>query len=139
MAEKLWNNAKFSIKETCKVTAVHGVCAKRPVLILRGGWGEVENGGSNRYADSKKEEEEAWATVQPIWDALHRQRVPGVTDKADPIFIECLKVLGEKMTFSAEEKKDASILVEILNQSKGPQKNKRVDSEILIFSLFTRL
>lgn len=45
-----------------------------------------------------------WATVQPIWDALRRQPVPEVTDRADPIFVECLKVPREKMSFSREEK-----------------------------------
>ena len=30
LAEKLWNSAKFSIREPCKVTPVCGPCAKRP-------------------------------------------------------------------------------------------------------------
>lgn len=49
-----------------------------------------------------REQEEVWARVQPIWDALHRQSVPEVTDKADPIFVECLKVPCEKMSFRRE-------------------------------------
>lgn len=52
-----------------------------------------------RDTDKERELEEMWATVQPIWDALHRQPVPEVTDNADPIFVECLKVSCEKMTF----------------------------------------
>lgn len=48
----------------------------------------------------KRELEEVWATIQPIWDALHRQPVPEVTDRADPISVESLKVLCEKISFS---------------------------------------
>lgn len=50
----------------------------------------------------KKKKEKVRATVQPIWDVLHRQSVPEVTDKADPIFVERLKVPCEKMSFRRE-------------------------------------
>lgn len=33
LAEKLWNMAKFSIREPCKVTPVCSPCAKRPRLF----------------------------------------------------------------------------------------------------------
>lgn len=33
LAEKLWNKAKFSIREPCKVTPVCSPCAKRPRLL----------------------------------------------------------------------------------------------------------
>lgn len=100
LAEKLWNNAKFSIREPCKVTPVCNPCAKPrlcPTGTERRKRGK-EGGGRQREQqierDTKRERE--WegvrATVQPIWDALHRQSVPEVTDKADPIFVECLKV-----------------------------------------------
>lgn len=55
-----------------------------------------------RHRERERELEKVRATVQPIWDALHRQSVPEVTDKADPIFVECLKVPCEKMSFRRE-------------------------------------
>lgn len=51
LAEKLWNNASFSIREPCKVTLVCSPRAKRPGLFSlspREGGGGVESRGSNR-------------------------------------------------------------------------------------------
>jgi len=102
LAEKLWNNAKFSIREPCKVTPVCSPCAKRPKLFAVGYREGV--GGREQQIERKtqKEEEEVWAKIQPIWDVLHRQSVPEVTDKSDPIFVECLKVPCKKMSFRRE-------------------------------------
>ena len=58
-----------------------------------------------RDTERERALEEVWATVQPIWDALHRQSVPEVTGKADPIFVECLKVPCKKMSFREGIKK----------------------------------
>lgn len=100
LAEKLWNNAKFSIREPCKVTPVCRPSAKRPRLFgLSWGGGEQQ---IERDTERERELEEVRATVQPIWDALHRQSVPEVTDKADLIFVQCLKVPCEKMSFRRE-------------------------------------
>ena len=55
-----------------------------------------------RERERERRREEVRATVQPIWDALHRQSVPEVTDRADPIFVERLKVPREKMSFRRE-------------------------------------
>ncbi len=59
---------------------------------------QIERGDTER----ERELEKVRATVQPIWEALHRQTVPEVTDKADPIFVKCLKVPCEKMSFRRE-------------------------------------
>lgn len=51
LAEKQWNNAKFSIREPCKVTPVCSLRAKRPGLFsLSSGEGSerVEGRKSNR-------------------------------------------------------------------------------------------
>lgn len=51
LAEKLWNNAKFSIREPCKVTLVCSPRAKRPGLFSlssREGGERVEGRESNR-------------------------------------------------------------------------------------------
>lgn len=102
LAEKLWNNAKFSIREPCKVTPVCSPCAKWPKLFglsYREGGEKTERATDRERHRKEKKREEAkkkvWATVQPIWDVLCRLPVLEVTDKADPIFVECLKVLCE--------------------------------------------
>lgn len=64
--------------------------------VLEGG---RKGGERQREQQIERQGERVWATVQPIWDVLHRQSVPEVTDKADPIFVERLKVPSEKMSF----------------------------------------
>lgn len=75
----------------------------------------------------------AWAAVQPIWDVAG-QTAPSQRSltKADPIFVECLKVpAGEKMSFrlgnkkKSEEKKNAGRLFEIFNQSRRSETKKQ--------------
>lgn len=84
---------------------------------------------AERATDREGRRERVWATVQPIWDVLHRQSVPEVTDKADPIFVERLKVPSEKMSFRRGiYKKNASRRFWTLNQSKGPWENKGVEA-----------
>lgn len=75
----------------------------------RGGGGGRRGGGERqreqqieRDTERESELEKVRATVQPIWDALRRQSVPEVTDKADPIFVECPKDRCEKMSFRRE-------------------------------------
>lgn len=76
--------------------------------VLEGEGEGGDEGGRQREQqierDTEKESElkKVWATVQPIWDAHRRQSVPEVTDKADPIFVECPKVRCEKMSFRRE-------------------------------------
>lgn len=66
----------------------------------------VERGPKKRDTGRKKRElEKVQGTVQPIWDVFRRQSVPEVADKADPIFVDCLKVPGEKMSFREGIKK----------------------------------
>ncbi|KAM7406542.1 hypothetical protein PAMP_000916 [Pampus punctatissimus] len=67
-----------------------------------------------RDTDKERELEEVWATVQPIWDVLHRQPVPEVTDKADLIFVECLKV---PLSHNLASKSLCDLVIHIYNPS----------------------
>lgn len=83
---------------------------------------------------TQKELEGVWATLQPIWDALHRQSVPEVTDKADPIFVECLKVPHKKMSFGRKKKKQADCSRALI-RAKVHQKQGYRRTEILMSPL----
>ncbi|KAM7423625.1 hypothetical protein PAMA_000125 [Pampus argenteus] len=79
-----------------------------------------------RDTDKERELEEVWATVQPIWDALHRQPVPEVTDKADLIFVECLKSAWKRKNSAVRLERDkiSNVYSDVLSRSGNRMQKK---------------
>lgn len=72
-----------------------------PVVRGKGGVGSRTT-DRRKEKDRTRREGAGRSVVQPIWDVLHRQLVPEVTDKADPISVESLKVPRKKIRFRKE-------------------------------------